>query len=89
MFLQVGCCQNFVKRVWLIIGDDDNYLKLVHGSIFDTRQTEFAKDIAPVPKKRISSLWNAPWQARLGLDLVAIVRRAVTSGERRTPLTSQ
>jgi arabinan endo-1,5-alpha-L-arabinosidase len=44
-----GCCQNFVQAGLVIYGDDDNYIKLVHVSIFNTRQTEFAKELAPVP----------------------------------------
>ncbi|HET9221836.1 MAG TPA: family 43 glycosylhydrolase, partial [Roseiflexaceae bacterium] len=39
-----GCCQNFVQAGVLIYGDDDNYLRLMHVSIWETRQTEFAKE---------------------------------------------
>jgi arabinan endo-1,5-alpha-L-arabinosidase len=39
-----GCCQNFVQAGLAIYADDDRYLKLVHVSIFETRQTEFAKE---------------------------------------------
>jgi arabinan endo-1,5-alpha-L-arabinosidase len=45
-----GCCHNFVQAGMVVYGDDDNYLKLVHVSIFETRQTEFAKEVAPVPE---------------------------------------
>jgi len=44
-----GCCFNFVQAGLLVYGGDDNYLKLVHVSIWETRQTEFAKELAPVP----------------------------------------
>ncbi|HJR82108.1 MAG TPA: family 43 glycosylhydrolase, partial [Anaerolineales bacterium] len=44
-----GCCFNFVQAGLVVYGGDDNYLKLVHVSIFETRQTEFAKELAPVP----------------------------------------
>ncbi len=44
-----GCCFNFVQAGLVVYGDDDNYLKLTHVSIFETRQTEFAKEKAPVP----------------------------------------
>ena len=44
-----GCCFNHVQAGLVIYGDDDNYLKLVHVAIEDTRQTEFAKEVAPVP----------------------------------------
>ena len=44
-----GCCFNFRQAGLLIYGDDDNYIKLTHASIFNTRQTEFAKELKPVP----------------------------------------
>jgi arabinan endo-1,5-alpha-L-arabinosidase len=39
-----GCCHNFVQAGLAVYGDDDRYLKLVHASIWETRQTEFAKE---------------------------------------------
>ena len=44
-----GCCFNFVQAGLVIYGNDDNFLKLAHVSIFETRQTEWAKELAPVP----------------------------------------
>jgi arabinan endo-1,5-alpha-L-arabinosidase len=44
-----GCCFNFRQAGLVIYGDDDNFIKLAHVSIFNTRQTEFAKELAPVP----------------------------------------
>ncbi len=44
-----GCCFNYVQAGLVIYGDDDNYVKLTHVSIWNTRQTEFAKEVAPVP----------------------------------------
>lgn len=44
-----GCCQNFAQAGLVIYGSDDAYIKLAHVSIFDTRQTEFAKEVASVP----------------------------------------
>ncbi len=44
-----GCCYNYVQAGMVIYAGDDNYLKLVHASIWNTRQTEFAKELAPVP----------------------------------------
>lgn len=44
-----GCCFNFVQGGLVIYGDDDNYTKLVSVSIWETRQTEFAKEWFPVP----------------------------------------
>lgn len=39
-----GCCFNFTQAGLVIYGDDDNYIKLTHVSIWETRQTEFAKE---------------------------------------------
>jgi arabinan endo-1,5-alpha-L-arabinosidase len=44
-----GCCQNYVQAGLVLYGDDDNYLKLVAVSIWETRQTEFARERGPVP----------------------------------------
>jgi arabinan endo-1,5-alpha-L-arabinosidase len=44
-----GCCFNYVQGGVLVYGDDDNFLKLAHVSIWETRQTEWAKELAPVP----------------------------------------
>jgi arabinan endo-1,5-alpha-L-arabinosidase len=43
-----GCCFNFVQAGLLVYGGDDAYLKLVHVSIWETRQIEWAKEI-PTP----------------------------------------
>lgn len=44
-----GCCDNFVQAGVVLERDDDNYIKLVHTARFETRQTEFAKEVYPVP----------------------------------------
>jgi arabinan endo-1,5-alpha-L-arabinosidase len=44
-----GCCFNFTQAGIVIYGDDDNFIKLVPVSIWDTRQIEFAKEAFPVP----------------------------------------
>lgn len=44
-----GCCFNYVQAGLVIYADDDNYVKLVEVSIWETRQTEFAKELSPVP----------------------------------------
>jgi arabinan endo-1,5-alpha-L-arabinosidase len=43
------CCYNYVQAGLVIYGDDDNFIKLAHVSIWETRQTEFAKELYPVP----------------------------------------
>jgi arabinan endo-1,5-alpha-L-arabinosidase len=45
-----GCCFNYVQGGLLIYGDDGNYVKLASVSIWNTRQTEFGKEIVPQPK---------------------------------------
>jgi arabinan endo-1,5-alpha-L-arabinosidase len=44
-----GCCFNYVQGGLVIYGDDDNYVRLVSVSIWNTRQTEFGKELFPVP----------------------------------------
>ncbi|MGB9376936.1 MAG: family 43 glycosylhydrolase, partial [Mycobacteriales bacterium] len=44
-----GCCFNFVQAGMVVYGGDDNFIKLAHVSIWETRQTEFAKELSPVP----------------------------------------
>ena len=44
-----GCCHNYVQAGLVIYADDDNFIKLAHVSIWETRQTEFAKELFPVP----------------------------------------
>jgi len=38
-----------VQAGLVIYENDDNFIKLAHVSIWDTRQTEFAKELSPVP----------------------------------------
>jgi arabinan endo-1,5-alpha-L-arabinosidase len=45
-----GCCFNYVQVGLVVYGDDDNFVKLAHVSIWNTRQTEFAKEVFPVPE---------------------------------------
>jgi arabinan endo-1,5-alpha-L-arabinosidase len=45
-----GCCFNYVQAGLVVYDDDDNFLKLTHVSIGETRQTEWAKELAPVPE---------------------------------------
>ena len=44
-----GCCFNYAQAGLVLYGDDDNFLKLTVVSIFNTRQTEWAKELFPVP----------------------------------------
>lgn len=44
-----GCCFNYVQVGLVVYGGDDDYLKLTHVSIWETRQTEFAKERSDAP----------------------------------------
>ncbi len=39
-----GCCHNYSQAGLLIYGDDDNYVRLVHVSIWETRQVEWGRE---------------------------------------------
>ncbi len=41
-----GCCFNFRQAGLVIYGDDDRFIKLAHFSLWETRQTEFAKEVS-------------------------------------------
>ncbi len=45
-----GCCFNYAQAGLVVYGDDDNFVKLTSASIWETRQTEFAKELNPVPE---------------------------------------
>ena len=45
-----GCCFNYAQAGLVIYEDDDNFVKLTDTSIWETRQTEFAKELNPVPE---------------------------------------
>jgi arabinan endo-1,5-alpha-L-arabinosidase len=44
-----GCCFNHAQAGLVIYGDDDNFIKLTNASMWETRQTEFTKELASVP----------------------------------------
>lgn len=44
-----GCCFNYVQAGLVIYGSDDSYVKLTQASIWETRQVEFAKEVAAPP----------------------------------------
>ncbi len=45
-----GCCFNYTQAGLVIYANDDNFVKLVHFSLWETRQTEFAKEWANPPE---------------------------------------
>ena len=42
-----GCCYNYVQAGLVLYGDDDAFVKLAVVSIWNTRQTEWAKEVPP------------------------------------------
>jgi arabinan endo-1,5-alpha-L-arabinosidase len=44
-----GCCFNYVQAGLVVYGSDDAFIKLATVSIWNTRQTEFAKEVTGVP----------------------------------------
>ncbi|MFY0525840.1 family 43 glycosylhydrolase [Archangium gephyra] len=44
-----GCCFNHAQAGLVIYGGDDNFIKLTNTAMWETRQTEFTKELAPVP----------------------------------------
>ena len=45
-----GCCFNYAQAGLVVYADDDNFVKLTDISIWETRQTEFAKELSPAPE---------------------------------------
>ena len=44
--LPAGCCFNFTQAGLVVYGNDDDFIKLTSASLWETRQTEFAKEIS-------------------------------------------
>jgi len=82
-----GCCFNYVQAGLVVYSDDDNFVKLVHVSIWETRQTEFAKELSPVPDgypRYGNTVVGAPGE----WTYLRIVRRSNKEGELYTAYTS-
>jgi arabinan endo-1,5-alpha-L-arabinosidase len=47
-----GCCFNYRQAGMVLYENDDAYVKVVHASIWETRQTEWAKEVPPPPPAR-------------------------------------
>ena len=82
-----GCCFDYVQAGLVIHGDDANFIKLVSVSIWDTRQTEFAKELAPIPAgypRYGNTVVGAPGE----WTYLRIVKRSNLEGELYTAYTS-
>ena len=84
----VACCHNYVQAGLLVYGSDDAYVKLADVSIFETQQTEFAKEVwtAPPNIPRYGNTVVGPPADRTWLR---IVRRTVDGHHLFTAYTSQ
>jgi arabinan endo-1,5-alpha-L-arabinosidase len=84
-----GCCFNYVQAGLVIYDGDDNFIKLVEVSIWETRQTEFAKEEAPVPDgypRYGNTVVGPPGE---GWTWLRIVKRTQGGQELYTAYTSQ
>jgi arabinan endo-1,5-alpha-L-arabinosidase len=78
-----GCCFNYVQGGLVIYNDDANYLKLTSASIWNTRQTEFGKQMTPVAEG-----YPSYGNAVVGPVGTTTYLRIVRIGERYTAYTS-
>jgi arabinan endo-1,5-alpha-L-arabinosidase len=83
-----GCCFNYVQAGLVIYGDDDRYVKLTHVSIWETRQTEFAKEV-PAGTPGLPRYGNTVVGPPGDWTYLRIVRRQHAGEEQYTAYTSQ
>ncbi len=84
-----GCCFNYRQGGLVIYDNDDKYIKLVHVSIWETRQTELAKEV-PNPEFEGHSYGNSVIGPPADWTYLRIVKRERPSGlELYTGYTSQ
>ncbi len=84
-----GCCYNFAQAGLVLHSDEDNYVKLVQFSAFETRQVAFAKEVGPgVPAgyPRYGETMGGPAAETLWLR---IARRIVGQEEHFTAYSSR
>jgi arabinan endo-1,5-alpha-L-arabinosidase len=75
-----GCCFNYVQAGLVIYGNDDNFIKLAHVSIWNTRQTEFAKEVGPTVPTDYPFYGNTVVGPPRAWTFLRIVKRTVTTG---------
>jgi arabinan endo-1,5-alpha-L-arabinosidase len=84
-----GCCHNYVQAGLVIHSDEDNYVKLVQLSYWDTRQIAFAKEVGPgVPARypRYGETAGGPAEETVWLR---VARRKVGQEEHFTAYSSR
>ncbi|WP_434389023.1 family 43 glycosylhydrolase [Melittangium boletus] len=75
----VSCCHNYVQAGVLIQSDDDNYVRLMQVSFWETRQIVFAKEVGPaVPARhpRYGETFGGPADETVWLRIVRRARGA-------------
>ncbi len=82
-----SCCYNFSQGALFIFGNDGNSIKLDVFADFDTRQTEFAKQVSPVPAN-YPTYGGAYIGAPAQTTWLRIVKHSTADGERYTAYTS-
>ena len=83
-----SCCTNYAQAALFLYGDDANSIKLDVFSNFNTRQTEFGKQIGPVPAN-FPTYGSAFVGTAAPTTWLRIVKRTGTHGnERYTAYTS-
>ncbi|RYU15773.1 family 43 glycosylhydrolase [Nocardioides iriomotensis] len=83
-----GCCHNYVQAGLVVRRSDDAFVKLGHASIWETRQTEWAKEVPAAPPsfpRYGNSVVGAPGDE----TWLRIVRRTRDGAEHYTAYTSQ
>ena len=83
-----GCCFNYSQAGLVVYGDDERYVKLVHVSIWNTRQTEFAKEIPQRPAPEVLRYGNTVVGPPADWTWLRIVKRQRHAAERYTAYTS-
>jgi len=90
-----GCCHNYTQAGLVIYDGDDSFIKLVHVSIWETRQTEFAKEVPPPDREFYPRYGNTVVGPPADWTHLRIVKRDVEvaegapARERYTAYTSQ
>jgi arabinan endo-1,5-alpha-L-arabinosidase len=81
-----GCCFNYAQAGLVIHATDDAYVKLTHVSIWETRQTEFAKEVetSPGPRRYGNTVVGPPGE----WTWLRIVKRIVGDEEHYRAYTS-
>ena len=84
-----GCCYNFTQAGLVIHSDEDNYVKLIHFSNWDTRQVAFAKEVGPVVPERYPRYGETSGGPADGTLWLRVARRTVGQEEHFTAYSSR